>query len=53
VLISKNNGIVVMNENKTIEEVFSKVPEVTLLFGLLKLPQQLLEKQQVMLYPCL
>jgi uncharacterized membrane-anchored protein len=37
VLISKNNGIVVMNENKTIEEVFSKVPEVTLLFWIIKI----------------
>jgi uncharacterized membrane-anchored protein len=26
-----------MNENKTIEEVFSKVPEVTLLFWIIKI----------------
>ena len=41
-----------MTEEKTLHEVLSKVPEVTLLFWIIKLRQQLWVKQRGMPYPC-
>ena len=42
----------IMTEEKTLHEVLSKVPEVTLLFWIIKLRQQLWVKQRGMPYPC-